>query len=61
MVERFVRIEEVAVSTTVSSTKTLRIPPRRVFHFLKIVDIPPFCNDRPLCTEVRPSTPQYTV
>ena len=33
MVERFVRIEEVVVSITISSTKTLRIPPRRVFFF----------------------------
>lgn len=61
MVERFVRIEEVVVSITISSTKTLRIPPRRVFHFLKIVDIPPFYDNRSLCAEVRPSTPWYTV
>ena len=34
LVERFVRIEEVAVSTTVSSTRpSAFIPPQRVFSF----------------------------
>ena len=57
----FVRIEEVVVSITISSTRTLRIPPRRVFFFLKTVGIPPFCGNWPLCTEVRQSAPRYTV
>ena len=46
LVERFVRIEEVAVSTTVSSTRpSAFIPPQRVFSFV-FVEILPSCVSR---------------
>lgn len=57
MVERFVRIEEVVVSITISSTKNPPDSTPEGFSFLRIVDIPPFCDNRPLCTEVRSGAP----